>query len=161
MPKIASNLMMVLLLAAVGFSSAQQASNRTAANGPGRDSLTVQALRAAPGKPSLYELTFVTTDTLRRDAEIVVTFPNTFDLSQLQIAGSNQINGGFKLERRGQEARLRRSGLGETIPPGRKVSVQLGLIVNPPSFSSAHQVRVAVANSVAQNKEVQFKTIEK
>lgn len=160
MPKIASHLMMVMLLAAMSSGSAQQASNR-AANKPGRDSLTVQALRAAPGKPSLYELTFVTTDTLKGDADIVVTFPSAFDLSQLQIAGSGQINGGFKLERRGQEVRLRRTGLGEKIPPGRKVSVQLGLIVNPPSFSSAHQVRVAVANTVAQNKDVEFKTIEK
>src|SRR5574341_1386419 len=142
MPKIASELMMVMLLAAISSSLAQQASNRTAAKMPGRDSLTVQALRAAPGKPSLYELTFVTTDTLTRDAEIVVTFPSAFDLSQLEIAGSNQINGGFKLERRGQEVRLRRTGLGEKIPPGRKVSLQLGLIVNPPDLSASHQVAV-------------------
>jgi hypothetical protein len=153
--------MMVMLLAAISSSLAQQASNRTAAKMPGRDSLTVQVLRVAPGKPFLYELTFVTIDILICDAEIVVTFPSAFDLSQLEIAGSNQINGGFKLERRGQEAHLRRSGLGEKIAPGRKVSVQFGLIVNPPNFSSAHQVRVAVANTVAQNKDVEFKTIEK
>jgi hypothetical protein len=147
----------------------QQKSPVQAAMNPGRDSLTVQALRAQPGKPSLYELRFVTTDTLARDAEIVVTFPRAFDLSQLEIAGSSQINGGFKLERKGQDVHLRRTGLGERIPPGRKVSLQLGLVVNPPDFSASHQVTVQLpagraaaatplAKTVAINKDVKFIT---
>ncbi len=144
--------------------SQQKSSAQAAANTPGRDSLTVQALRAQPGKPSLYELRFVTTDTLARDAEIVLTFPRAFDLSQLEIAGSSQINGGFKLERKGQEVHLRRTGLGERIPPGRKVSLQLGLVVNPPDFSASHQVTVQLpaatplAKTVAINKDVKFIT---
>jgi hypothetical protein len=135
-----------------------------AAKTPGRDSLTVQALRAQPGKPSLYELRFVTTDTLARDAEIVVIFPPAFDLSQLEIAGSSQINGGFKLERKGQEVHLRRTGLGEKIPPGRRLSLQLGLIVNPADFLASHQVTVQFpaatpfAKTVAINKDVKFIT---
>lgn len=147
----------------------QQKSSIQSANTAGRDSLTVQALRAQPGKPSLYELRFVTTDTLARDAEIVVTFPRAFDLSQLEIAGSSQINGGFKLERKGQEVHLRRTGLGEKIPPGRSVSLQLGLVVNPPDFSVSHQVTVQLpagrtaaatplAKTVAINKDVKFIT---
>lgn len=147
----------------------QQKSSIQSANTAGRDSLTVQALRAQPGKPSLYELRFVTTDTLARDAEIVVTFPRAFDLSQLEIAGSSQINGGFKLERKGQEVHLRRTGLGEKIPPGRSVSLQLGLVVNPPDFSASHQVTVQLpagrtaaatplAKTVAINKDVKFIT---
>lgn len=142
----------------------QKSSVPTVASSTGRDSLTVQALRAQPGKPSLYELRFVTTDTLARDAEIVVTFPRAFDLSQLEIAGSSQISGGFKLERKGQEVHLRRTGLGEKIPPGRKVSLQLGLIINPPDFSASHQVTVQLpaatpsAKAVAANKEVKFIT---
>jgi hypothetical protein len=131
---------------------------------PGRDSLTVHALRAEPGKPSLYELRFVTTDTLARDAEIIVTFPQAFDLSQLEIAGSSQINGGFKLERKGQAVYLRRTGLGEKIPPGRRVSLRLGLIVNPANLLASHQVTVQLpaaapfAKIVAQDKEVEFIT---
>lgn len=142
----------------------QKSSVQAAANTSGRDSLTVHALRAQPGKPSLYELRFVTTDTLVRDAEIVVTFPRAFDLSQLEIAGSSLINGGFKLERKDQEVRLRRTGLGEKIPPGRRVSLQLGLVVNPPDFSASHQVTVQLpaatpfAKTVTANKEVKFVT---
>jgi hypothetical protein len=159
-------LLLALLIGAPSYSQ-QNPPNRAianAANASGRDSLTVQALRAQPGKPSLYELRFVTTDTLARDAEIVVTFPPAFDLSQLEIAGSSQINGGFKLERKGQEVRLRRSGLGEKIPPGRKMSLQLGLVVNPPDFSASHQVLVQLpaatpfAKTVTANKEVKFIT---
>ncbi|MGH7595631.1 MAG: hypothetical protein ACREOI_04730 [bacterium] len=144
--------------------SQQKSSTQAAANTTGRDSLTVQALRAQPGKPSLYELRFITTDTLARDAEIVVTFSRAFDLSQLEIAGSSQINGGFKLERKSQEVHLRRTGLGERIPPGRKVSLQLGLVVNPPDFSASHQVTVQLpaatplAKTVAINKDVKFIT---
>ena len=155
-----------LLMGAPGYSQ-QNPTNQAAASAaknPGRDSLTVQSLRAQPGKPSLYELRFVTTDTLARDAEIIVTFPPAFDLSQLEIAGSSQINGGFKLERKGQKVHLRRTGLGQKIPPGRKVSLQLGLVVNPPDFSASHQVTVQLpaatplAKTVAINKEVKFIT---
>lgn len=159
-------LLSVLLIASPSWT--QQNSLDRAANAapnPGRDSLAVHALRAEPGKPSLYELRFVTTDTLARDAEIVVTFPREFDLSQLEIAGSSQINGGFKLERKGQEVHLRRSGLGEKIPPGRRVSLQLGLIVNPADFSVSHQLtvqlpagRTPAATPFVKNKEVEFIT---
>jgi hypothetical protein len=155
-----------LLVGTPGYSQQNSSSRATAnsAKSSGRDSLTVQALRAQPGKPSLYELRFVTTDTLARDAAIVVTFPPAFDLSQLEIAGSSQINGGFKLERKGREVHLRRTGLGQKIPPGRKVSLQLGLVVNPPDFSASHQVTVQLpaatplAKTVAINKDVKFIT---
>jgi len=141
--------------------SQQKSSPRVAAQNPGRDSLAVKALRAEAGKPSLYEVSFVTTDSLARNAAIVVTFPREFDLSQLEIAGSSTINGGFMLERKGQEVRLHRTGLGKTIPPGKKVSIQLGLIINPANISASHQVRVQLptapsAAATIKNKEVQF-----
>lgn len=135
-----------------------------AAANPGRDSLAVKALRAEPGKASLYEVSFVTTDTLPPNASLVVTFPQEFDLSQLEIAGSSTINGGFTLQRKDREVFLRRTGLGSKIPPGKKVSIQLGLIVNPANLSASHQVRVqlpAAAPSAAatvKNQAVQFIT---
>jgi hypothetical protein len=136
------------------------------AQSPGRDSLAVKALRAEAGKPSLYEVSFITTDTLASNAAIVMTFPAAFDLSQLEIAGSSTINGGFTLERKGQEVLLRRSGLGAKIPPGKKVSIQLGLIVNPANLSASHQVRVQLpppsgaptTAATPKNTEVQFIT---
>jgi hypothetical protein len=132
----------MLYLSPIGAQQNSSSRATAAAKNPDRDSLAVKALRAEPGKPSLYEVSFVTSDSLATNAAIVVTFPREFDLSQLEIAGSSTINGGFTLERKGQEVRLRRTGLGAKIPPGKKVSIQFGLIGNPLNFSASHQVRV-------------------
>jgi hypothetical protein len=173
MPKLSSNKLAALaFMIGVFFLNPIWAQQKSAARGTatvaaqssGRDSLAVKALRAEPGKPSLYEVSFVTTDSLASNAIIVVTFPAEFDLSQLEIAGSSTINGGFTLERKGQEVRLRRTGLGAKIFPGKKVSIQLGLIVNPANLSASHRVRVQLpppsgapsAATMTKNMEVQF-----
>lgn len=128
------------------------------------DSISVRSLRAEPGKASLYEVTFVTADTLAVDAVIIMNFPPAFDLGPLEIAGSSQINGGFKLERKDREVRLRRTGLGDKVPPGKSVSIQLGLIVNPADLNAAHQVSVQLRSSsrlapaTTKNQPVQFIT---
>jgi hypothetical protein len=162
-------LALVIALTTLGTARPQQAPVQSlpatvTAKNIGVDSLTVRALRAEPGKPSLYDLTFVTTDTLASDAEIIITFPRVFDLRPLEIAGSSAINGGFTLKRNGQEVRLRRTGLGDKVPPGRKVSVQLGLIVNPTDWAASPKVEVQIrasaqsANSIKKNPAVQFIT---
>jgi len=143
--------------------SSSRSNSKVTAQRPGRDSLAVKALRAAPGKSSLYEVSFVTTDSLASNAMIVISFPKAFDLSQLEIAGSSTINGGFTLTRNGQDVQVRRTGLGAKIPPGKKVSLQLGLIGNPTSFSSSHQVRVQLpairpTAATTKNMDVQFIT---
>ncbi|MDZ7359596.1 MAG: hypothetical protein ONB46_02560 [candidate division KSB1 bacterium] len=148
------------------WSQQQTPAASRSAQSSGRDSLAVKALRAEAGKPSLYEVSFVTMDTLAPNAAIAMTFPTAFDLSQLEIAGSSTINGGFTLERKGQEVLIRRSGLGAKIPPGKKVSIQLGLIVNPANLSASHQVRVQLpppsgaptTAATPKNREVQFIT---
>jgi len=143
--------------------SSSRGNSTVAAQLPSRDSLAVKALRAAPGKASLYEVSFVTMDSLAANATIVISFPKAFDLSRLEIAGSSTINGGFTLARNGQDVQVRRTGLGAKISPGKKVSIQLGLIGNPTSFSASHQVRVqlpATRNAAAttKNMDVQFIT---
>jgi hypothetical protein len=165
-PRSAVFALLVALAALDSVQAQQQQSlapekNLSAIN-PNRDSLSVRSLRAEPGKASLYDVTFVTTDTLASDAEIVIAFPPVFDLSLLEIAGSSEINGGFKLERKGREVRLRRTGLGDQVPPGRKVSVQLGMIVNPADLTAAHRVDVQLrsssrlATAIVKNQQVQF-----
>jgi hypothetical protein len=96
---------------------------------------SLRALRAEPGKPSLYDLHFTTRDTLDPLTEMVFEFPRELDLSQLQIASSTSINGGFKIFREGNVVRVRRTGLGETIFPGEQVELKLGLITSPPSLA--------------------------
>jgi len=145
------------------FAQPKSSSRGNSTVAAGRDSLAVKALRAAPGKSSLYEVSFVTMDSLAADAMIVISFPKAFDLSRLEIAGSSTINGGFTLARNGQEVQVRRTGLGAKIFPGKKVSIQLGLIGNPTSFSVSHQVRVQLpatrtAAATTKNMDVQFIT---
>lgn len=100
-----------------------------------RPDFSLRALRAEPGKPSLYDLRFTTVDALDPLAEMVFEFPAELDLSLLQVASSTSINGGFKIFREGNVVRIRRTGLGETILPGQKVELKLGLITSPSSLA--------------------------
>lgn len=112
-----------------------------------QEKMTIKALRAAPRLASLYEISFVTSEALALDAEIRITFPASYDLGELDIAGSTTINGGLTLTRDGQRAIVKRTGLGTVVPRGQKVSLQLGLIKNPPIFANAEPVRIEVLHS--------------
>ena len=101
----------------------------------------VVALRAEPGELSVYEISFVTQALIPKDAAFVLSFPDSCDLSQLQMAGSNQINGGFRVEKDGTIVRVIRSALGDVIPAGRPVAIRLGAIVNPKDLESRLSIR--------------------
>ncbi len=101
---------------------------------------TIRALRAEPGKPSLYDIHFTTRDTLDPLAEMTFDFPRALDLRLLEVASSTSINGGFKIFREGNVVRIRRTGLGETIPPGKKVELKLGLITSPQNLSGNFEI---------------------
>lgn len=111
------------------------------------DSLTVRALKATPNKATLYEIAFLTRDTLATDAKILLSFPPECDLSALEIVGSSNINGGWTLRKNRRQATLRRTGLGDAIAPGKRVGVKLGLIKNPTDFNTAHRVDVQIRPS--------------
>ncbi len=96
-----------------------------------QDSLTVTPSSLEAGKASIYELSFVTTDTLNADGQISVTFPQGIDLSDLKIASSITINGGFKVRVEDQKVFLTRTGLGRVILPNEKVSIKFGIVKNP------------------------------
>ena len=97
----------------------------------GQDSLRVTPSNLEAGSPSIYELSFVTTDTLNADGQISVTFPQGIDLSDLKIASSITINGGFKVRVEEQQVFLTRTGLGRVILPNEKVAIKFGIVRNP------------------------------
>ncbi len=105
---------------------------------------SMKALSAEPSKPSVYEITFTTSASLSPAAEFVFDFPAEFDLSQLQIAGSPEINGGFTLSRDKQKVLVKRSGLGRAIASGTVVRLRLGAIINPKNFSSSREVALQI-----------------
>lgn len=95
------------------------------------DSLSIKLTNPVAGAGSLCELSFVFTDTLSPGAIFVVTFPQGFDVSGVQIAGSRTINGGFFVLVAGQKVTIRRQGLGRFILPGEKLDLLFSTVVNP------------------------------
>jgi len=112
-----------------------------------QEKMTIKALRAAPRLASLYEISFVTSEALAVDAEIRISFPVSYDLSTLEIAGSATINGGLTLTRDGQRVIVKRTGLGTVVPRGQKVGLQLGVIKNPATFAIVEPVRIEILHS--------------
>lgn len=107
----------------------------------------IQALHAEAGKPSVYEIVFTAREALTPEAEFALEFPEEFDLSQLQIAGSPDMSGGFTLLRDKQKALVKRSGLGQTVASGARVRLRLGAIINPKNFESNAAVAMQVRAS--------------
>lgn len=127
----------------------------------------IRALFAEPGRPSVYEIAFTTQEALPAEAEFNFEFPAVFDLTQLQIAGSPDINGGFALQREGQKVWVKRSGLGQSVAAGTLVRIRLGAIVNPQKLASDAAVTVQMrltaqsAWSAAAKPSVVFMRAEK
>lgn len=141
MKRVRQFFLTLLVLAGLSVPSvhAQNTEADTSTRGP-IDSLQIFALRAEPGAPALYEVAFVLRDTLHADAELMLQFPDEFDLNDLEIVGSKTVNGGWRFERRNQDVTLRRTGLGAPVPPGRRVTVTFGLIRNPADLNAAQPV---------------------
>ena len=94
------------------------------------NSVDVQALNTEAEAASLYTLNFTLPDTLQPDAVLEVIFPNGFDLSRVNLAGSATINGGFKVSVQGQTIKVSRKGKGSLKYPGDKVELKFSTVVN-------------------------------
>lgn len=129
--------------------SPQRVSPPAAANST---DFTIHALRAEPGKASLYDIHFTTRDTLDPLAEMTFEFPRDLDLRLLEVASSTSINGGFKIFREGNVVRVRRTGLGEIIPPGQKVELKLGLITSPQNLLGNHEIAFELRSAAGKMK---------
>lgn len=150
-PRIIPLVMAVFLAGAFAPASSQN-TQRVAAPTEATP-IKVRALAKQPGEVSLYEISFTTKDSLDRRAEIVLEFPAGLDLSLLRVASSTSINGGFKLTRDRNIVRVQRTGLGATVPPGKNVALQLGLIKNPAQPGSNVEVAIEI-RSAAQTVQV-------
>ncbi len=130
-----------------------------------QDSLKVVALDAVQAKQSVYRLSFVASDTLAADCEIAVTFPAGFDLSKTRMAGSADMKGGFKATVNGNTVVLKRSGLGQAILPGQRVSILFGTVGNPGQATLASSFQIVFRNpskpDVSVTKRLSFAFAEK
>lgn len=93
-------------------------------------------------KPKLYELTLTLPDTLSAGAALRIGFPDRYDLSAVQIAGSNHVNGGLSFFVDSLAVVIRRSGLGDPVPAGKMVSIVFGPIGGVPAPADSAEVVV-------------------
>ncbi|NOY79000.1 MAG: hypothetical protein GXO76_14150 [Calditrichaeota bacterium] len=105
--------------------------------------ISVTPLSPEAGKASVYEIAFSLTESFPSTGRVVLDFPADFDLSQAILAGSPNVNGGFKVFVEGQKVIVRRSGLGAAIAAGQSIILRVANIRNPKSagtYSLSFQV---------------------
>ena len=121
------------------------------------DTVEVIARHPESGERSTYQITFQVSKPIPANAVLRITFPDEFDLSDLMIAGSITINGGFDLQVNNQVVTIKRSGLGREIPANEKVDVKFAIIKNPELPSDNYKIVVEILDA----KENSFLRSEK
>ena len=108
------------------------------------DTIEVIAKHPEISKSGIYQINFIVSKPIPQKAIIRVSFPAGFDLSDLMIAGSTTINGGFILTVDGQVVTMKRSGLGREIPANEKVDIKFAIVKNPDQPADNYNIAVAI-----------------
>jgi hypothetical protein len=114
------------------------------------DSVTVVPQNKIAGASCIYQIRFTLEQEILPDAMILVTFPPSFDLSEVLIAGSATINGGFQVAVNQLTVSIKRSGLGRRILPNEKVDLRFANVKNPMVLADNYNIRVRVQNSAGR-----------
>lgn len=113
---------------------------------PPADSIKVIAKHAEADANSIYQVSFVASKPIPPKAVIRITFPPEFDLSELMIAGSTTINGGFEIKVEKQILTMKRSGLGREIPANEPVDVKFAIVKNPKRSGDDYKIVVEMVD---------------
>ena len=108
------------------------------------DTIEVVAKHPEISKSAIYQINFIVSKPIPPKAIIRVSFPAGFDLSDLMIAGSTTINGGFILTVDGQVVTMKRSGLGREIPANEKVDIKFAIVKNPDQPADNYSIPVEI-----------------
>ncbi len=106
------------------------------------DSVAIVANHPEARSSSIYQVNFVIDKPIPAKAVFRIVFPASFDLSDLMIAGSSTINGGFTLQVEGQTVIIKRSGLGKPIPANQRADLKFAIVKNPPSPADDYEILV-------------------
>lgn len=106
------------------------------------DSVEIVAKHPEIKNSSIYQINFVVDKPIPPKAVFRIVFPIGFNLSDLMIAGSTTINGGFLLQVDGQVVTIRRSGLGKEIPANQRVDLKFGIVRNPSEPADDYEIQV-------------------
>lgn len=107
-----------------------------------QDSVRINPINPSSGANSIYQISFVARDILHSRGAIAITFPEEFNLSELKMANSTTINGGFKVSVERNKVILQRTGLGRKVMPNESVEIKFAVIKNPPEFTREYQAKV-------------------
>lgn len=110
------------------------------------DTVKVIAKNTDIAANSIYEVYFSIAQEIPPKAIIVITFPESFDLSGVKVAGSTTINGGFEVYVEDLKVILQRSGLGRIIKPYEKVNVRFANVRNPSNPNENYKINVKIKN---------------
>lgn len=95
------------------------------------DSLIVHPFNSKVNAKTLYKISFISSGNIPSDAQFVFIFQDEFDLSQLNLAGSNKIDGGFTILTEDHRVIVRRRGEGHLVEQRTEVDLLLSIIKNP------------------------------
>lgn len=126
------------------------------------DTVRINARNGDAGHKSIYEIYFSVDQEITPNASVVVSFPEGFDLSDVSIASSTTINGGFEVSVNNSSVILKRTGLGKSIPPNEKVNIKFANVKNPDSAVSNQKVTIEIRNDNNQtvlNKEEEIQVV--
>jgi len=115
------------------------------------DTIEVIAKHPESGKSSIYQINFVISRPIPSKAVIRVTFPDEFDLSDLMIAGSTTINGGFELAVNKQVLTMKRSGLGREIPANERIDVKFAIVKNPKEPADNYKIVIEILDETEKS----------
>jgi len=122
-----------------------------------QDSIKVIAKSPEAEAASIYQIEFRLSKPLSPKGVIQIKFPKGFDLSNLQVAGSSTINGGFDLKVEDQTVILKRSGLGRLIKANEKADVKFAIVKNPSTPEKEYELEIEILNennlSLIKNRE--------
>ncbi|MDZ7337566.1 MAG: hypothetical protein ONB30_03415 [candidate division KSB1 bacterium] len=107
-----------------------------------RESLALVSGR--PGGMCVYELRFVTPDTLLPEAALELVLPRPFDVSRVQLASSDVIKGGFAVHVSADTVRIVRSGRGPTVEPGVAVDLKVAAVDAPKAMPAGAMATVRI-----------------
>lgn len=108
------------------------------------DSVEVIAKHPESEASSIYVVKFAVAKPIPAKALFLVTFPPEFDLSDLLIAGSTTINGGFEVSVQKQVVIIKRSGLGKEVPANQKADLKFAIVKNPALPADDYKILVEI-----------------
>lgn len=113
--------------------------------------MSLASLQAKPAQEAMYKLSVTLEHELAADAQIVLDFPEKFDLSTVKIAGSNEVPGGIQFETGQNKLTLKRTGLGKAIAAGKEVAIIFGPLKNPDDLTEAIWANITLPAPAASN----------